>query len=271
MRIQDFDPNRSSSYELNIPDELVDELANTFEIFTQEYFINEPFITFEIDKTLLELNILIDNSQADILVATAVFNHFGLDIIIQTAAKNITIFNIFGLDKKLKFNFKNFINNFKSKNIAKKINNIEINYNECCQISLNQNTYKGCLFKIYIEQALSQELMDFYNLFKKLDISSLQKYNNLKIYLNKPKSIIEENIIFDIEHLDKSQLENLKLNFISNRLFYINNHKNLIANNFYFSTTPEIKLNCETTGQAICFNKNDSVIKLPEGIVLSGL
>lgn len=281
-----FDPS-GANYKMLIEKEYTDEirsmcakLVDNNRLFSGSF---EPYTTFELSKSRCQLIAFREigveeqtETDIDILVITCVLSNLGIDLLVQTQGKNTLLFPLYSFSKSWKLCFKNLFKRREKRRDKEldKIKKIEVEYSS----TLNIDHIKDISISAHISKALSAELLEFFEEINKSDLFGLREYKNLCIYITKTKTNIDTNFWYELstkntdgDNSKKVQdlLSKIKLNFISNRLFFIDNSGSLMMNNLYFvfnDDKPREVYSSSPSG--FIYSKRDNTIKSERAIII---
>lgn len=227
-------------YTAFIPEEMLNLLEDDMIKFCEfNELVNKPYIVFTPDNAdnfmLLDNN---ENVNVDFKNITIAIHNIGVDCIFTLMDNDNIIFPLFEIEKRNKICIKNI---FKKKTELERKDNILIEYKPTFDFFIGTERFEKCKFSVMLEKKLSNDLLVFFNNYKKIwHDFSFKKYKNLVIYFN--RSDIEDGILFDIKNCEVSKFY---LNIIQERLFFIVNHADspkLFINDIFFTTERNNKM-----------------------------
>lgn len=227
-------------YTALVPEEVLNLLEEDMTKFCEfNELVNKPYIVFTPndadDFILLDAQ---ENIKINFTNIVIVVHNIGVDCIFTLADNSNIIFPIFEIEKRNKICIKNI---FRKKIKQEEKDNIFIEYEPTFDFFIGTERFEKCKFSIMLEKKLSNDLLIFFNNYKKIwHDFSFKRYKNLVIYFN--RFDIEDGILFDIKNCEVSKFY---LNIIQERLFFILNYADkpkLFINDIFFTTARNNKM-----------------------------
>lgn len=273
-----YNTENEQIFALRISDELYDFLARKCVFITNQKLFQEDYtINFSLNSLKKHIFLCeVDKSEAKSLDKTlqyndvvAIFNSkIGLNIILTFGAISIP-FGIFDIKKKYRLNPFFFKDLFKAKKQNENINTEDkvIKYFDNYIYQYDIDEYKNVSFSLIIEKEIYNKIVSFFNHFCQSYKDFVFKDLNPIVYFENQE--IENYIKFFLEN---APTNNLRMNFIQNRLFFIVREQEqlkLYINYLYLNSDKQDKLiafskqkNTKNNQHKVYYNKQDNTYML---------